>query len=64
MKINIGMSECDKNVDDYYSSHVTVWIPCCAGQEANDDVEPLHGFACAMVRETHFSSAYSQHAVN
>ena len=41
MEINIGMSECHKNVDIYYSSHVTVWIPCYAGREAFDGVEPL-----------------------
>ena len=41
MEINIGMSECHKNVDNYYSSNNTVWIPCCAGREAFDGVEPL-----------------------
>ena len=41
MEINIGMSECHKNVDNYYSSNITVWIPCCAGREAFDGVEPL-----------------------
>ena len=44
MEINIGMSECHKNVDNYYGSHITVWIPRCAGREAFDGVEPLHGF--------------------
>ena len=43
MEINIGMSECHKNVDNYYGSHITVWIPRCAGREAFDGVEPLHG---------------------
>ena len=43
MEINIGMSECHKNVD-YYGSHITVWIPRCAGREAFDGVEPLHGY--------------------
>ena len=42
------MSECHKNVDDYYGCHITVWIPRCASQEAFDGVEPLpeyrHGF--------------------
>ena len=38
---NIGMSECHKNVDNYYGSNITVWIPCCAGREAFDGVEPL-----------------------
>ena len=41
MEINIGMSECHKNVDDQYGSHITVWIPRCAGREAFDGVEPL-----------------------
>ena len=41
MEINIGMSECHKNVDDYYGSNITVWIPRCAGREAFDGVEPL-----------------------
>ena len=41
MEINIGMSECHKNVDNYYSSNIMVWIPCCAGREAFDGVEPL-----------------------
>ena len=41
MVINIRMSECHKNVDNYYSSNITVWIPCCAGREAFDGVEPL-----------------------
>ena len=41
MEINIGMSECHKNVDDFYGSNITVWIPCCAGREAFDGVEPL-----------------------
>ena len=41
MEINIGMSECHKNVDNYYGSHITVWIPRCAGREAFDGVEPL-----------------------
>ena len=41
MEINIGMSECHRNVDNYYSSNITGWIPCCAGQEAFDGVEPL-----------------------
>ena len=41
MEINIGMSECHKNVDNYYGSNITVWIPCCAGREAFDGVEPL-----------------------
>ena len=44
MEINIGMSECHKNVDNYYGSNITVWIPRCAGREAFDGVEPLHGF--------------------
>ena len=35
------MSECHKNVDDYYGCHITVWIPRCAGREAFDGVEPL-----------------------
>ena len=43
MEINIGMSECHKNVDNYYGSNITVWIPRCAGREAFDGVEPLHG---------------------
>ena len=41
MEINIGMSECHKNVDNYYGSNITVWIPRCAGREAFDGVEPL-----------------------
>ena len=41
MEINIGMSEYQKNVDNYYSSNIMVWIPCCAGREAFDGVEPL-----------------------
>ena len=44
MEINIGMSECNKNVDNYYGSHITVWIPRCAGREAFDGVEPLPEF--------------------
>ena len=44
MEINIGMSECHKNVDNYYGSHIAVWFPRCAGREAFDGVEPLHGF--------------------
>ena len=44
MEINIGMSECDKNVDNHNGSHITVWIPRCAGREAFDSVEPLHGY--------------------
>ena len=44
MEINIGMSECHKNVDNYYGSNITVWIPCCAGREAFDGVEPLPEF--------------------
>ena len=43
MEINIEMSECHKNEDKYYGSN-TVWIPRCAGREAFDGVEPLHGF--------------------
>ena len=39
-----GMSECHKSVDNYIGSHITVWIPRCAGREAFDGVEPLHGF--------------------
>ena len=35
------MSECHKNVDNYYGSNITVWIPCCTGREAFDGVEPL-----------------------
>ena len=38
------MSECHKNVDDYYGCHITVWIPRCAGREAFDGVEPLPEF--------------------
>ena len=49
MEINIGMSECHKNVDNYYGSHITVWIPRCAGREAFDGVEPLHGFTFFIV---------------
>ena len=45
MEINIGMSECHKNVDNHYGSHVTVWIPRCAGREAFDGVEPLPEFS-------------------
>ena len=41
MEISIGMSECHKNVDNYYGSNITVWIPRCAGREAFDGVEPL-----------------------
>ena len=41
MEINIGISECHKNVDNYYGSNITVWIPRCAGREAFDSVEPL-----------------------
>ena len=41
MEINIGMSECHKNVDNYYGSNITVWIPRCTGREAFDGVEPL-----------------------
>ena len=41
MEINIGMSECHKNVDNYYGSNIMVWIPRCAGREAFDGVEPL-----------------------
>ena len=44
MEINIGMSECHKNVDNYYGSNITVWIPRCAGREAFDGVEPLPEF--------------------
>ena len=43
MEINIGTSECHKNVDNYYGSNITVWIPHCAGREAFDGVKPLHG---------------------
>ena len=39
-----GMSECHKSVDNYIGSHITVWIPRCAGREAFDGVEPLHGY--------------------
>ena len=45
MEINIGMSECHKNVDNYYGSNITVWIPRCAGREAFDGVEPLPEFS-------------------
>ena len=45
MEINIGMSECHKNVDNYYGSTITVWIPRCAGREAFDGVEPLPEFS-------------------
>ena len=42
MEINIGISECDKNVDNYYGrnigSHTTP-----AERLAFDSVEPLHG---------------------
>ena len=41
MEINIGMSECHKNIDNYYGSNITVWIPRCAGREAFDGVQPL-----------------------
>ena len=41
MEMNIGMSECHKNVDNHYGSTITVWIPRCAGREAFDGVEPL-----------------------
>ena len=44
MEINIGMSECHKNVDNYYGSNITVWILCCAGREAFYGVEPLPEF--------------------
>jgi hypothetical protein len=44
VEINIGMSECDKNVNNYYASHITVRIPRCAGREAFDSVEPLPKF--------------------
>ena len=46
MEINIEMSECHKNVDNYYGSHITVWIPRCAGREAFDGVEPLPESFC------------------
>ena len=52
MEINIGMSECHKNVDNYYGSHITVWIPRCAGREAFDGVEPLHGFVTVILQES------------
>ena len=51
MEINIGMSECHKNVDNYYGSHITVWIPRCAGREAFDGVEPLHGSYLSNILE-------------
>ena len=50
MKINIGLSECDKNIDDYYRSHIMVWIPCCAGREAFDSVEPLYDLFPRFIR--------------
>ena len=56
MEINIGMSECHKNVDNYYGSHITVWIPRCAGREAFDGVEPLHGFDPSLIRATSSST--------
>ena len=40
--LNLGC-ECDKNVDNYYGSHITVWIPQCASREAFYSVKPLHG---------------------
>ena len=52
MEINIGMSECHKNVDNYYGSNITVWIPRCAGREAFDGVEPLPEFQIGIQFET------------
>ena len=49
MEINIGMSECHKNVDNYYGSNITVWIPRCAGREAFDGVEPLPELSFVVV---------------
>ena len=53
MEINIGMSECHKNVDNYYGSTITVWIPRWAGREAFDGVEPLHGYNYKEIRNTY-----------
>ena len=68
MEIDIGMSECDKNVDNYYGSHITVWIPRCAGREAFDGVEPLHGWIfdplnCIWTAEKTFSADYPENLI-
>ena len=57
MEINIGMSECHKNVDNYYGSNIIVWIPRCAGREAFDGVEPLPE-CMAMFLFRAFSSSF------
>ena len=53
MEINIGMSECHKNVDNYYGSNITVWIPRCAGREAFDGVEPLPELIGSSIEDHH-----------
>ena len=50
MEINIGVSECHKNVVNYYGSNITVWILRCAGREAFDSVKPLPEFQLILAR--------------